>query len=552
MRALQSKPAPQTTPDQQAMPAGLANKKAAKPSKLMEATAGSNQADVGFNFTHVPVFPALPIQAKLTVGATDDPLEHEADRVADQVMRMPDAEPTVSTVSEQISRKCEACDKEDQEKSELQMKPADSVGKVGGAEYDELQSSGQPLDMATRAFFEPRFGYDFSRVRVHTDSEAVQMNRKLSAQAFTYNEDIYFGVGKTPGKNGLTAHELTHVIQQKSGSPLRASLIQRDTNSTDYMQGYQDGRNGDESHAVPRDGDALTDYNEGYAKGHYEFSQSLNPSQAVPGTKQDQTQGNYGSGYFQADIGPLDFAVEALSDLAPITLPAVYNAPGDYPIPGKTNVAMAKRIEDAPFIQRQDNPDADEGPHLSADAQLNVPLSFQLNAIWRDLSGWEFDLNSGKLVSHKKTANPFMQILREPQVSLITDAQGFSLQEAVTLINLNWWPSWVPQIENGLSFQASQRFAMFKGQLPTGGSAGMFGLQNQTEFHLYGGFSMAGSLSLNIFRDGKDVKLAPSGMFSMIFHFDGGKYLMPERVRMGLEPPFGSGPINPLRDNPWR
>jgi len=65
---------------------------------------------------------------------------------------------------------------------------------------------------------EPRFGADFSGVRVHTGGEAVQMNRELGAQAFTHGSDVYFGAGKSPGNNELTAHELTHVVQQNSDS----------------------------------------------------------------------------------------------------------------------------------------------------------------------------------------------------------------------------------------------------------------------------------------------------------------------------------------------
>ncbi|NOZ70116.1 MAG: DUF4157 domain-containing protein [Deferribacteres bacterium] len=69
---------------------------------------------------------------------------------------------------------------------------------------------------------ERRFGADFSSVRVHTDSNAVQMNRQLNAQAFTYGKDIYFGAGRySPGTASgrrLLAHELTHVVQQKYGT----------------------------------------------------------------------------------------------------------------------------------------------------------------------------------------------------------------------------------------------------------------------------------------------------------------------------------------------
>jgi hypothetical protein len=76
---------------------------------------------------------------------------------------------------------------------------------------------------------EPRFGADFSAVRVHTGSDAVQMNRELGAQAFAHGSDVYFGAGKSPGNNELTAHELTHVVQQtgngKSGQSIQAAPI---------------------------------------------------------------------------------------------------------------------------------------------------------------------------------------------------------------------------------------------------------------------------------------------------------------------------------------
>ncbi|GAA6615192.1 DUF4157 domain-containing protein [Scytonema sp. NUACC26] len=76
------------------------------------------------------------------------------------------------------------------------------------------KGQGSPLADDVRNFMEPRFGVDFSNIKVHTDSDAVQMSRELGAQAFTYGSDVYFGLGKSPGNNELTAHELTHVVQQ--------------------------------------------------------------------------------------------------------------------------------------------------------------------------------------------------------------------------------------------------------------------------------------------------------------------------------------------------
>ncbi|RKY26266.1 MAG: hypothetical protein DRP61_06140, partial [Candidatus Omnitrophota bacterium] len=85
-----------------------------------------------------------------------------------------------------------------------------------------LRGSEQPLPKSIRAFFESRFGYDFSHVRIHTDPEAAKLARALNAEAFTYGRDIYFGEGKyNPGTltgKRLLAHELTHVVQQRQWS----------------------------------------------------------------------------------------------------------------------------------------------------------------------------------------------------------------------------------------------------------------------------------------------------------------------------------------------
>lgn len=84
--------------------------------------------------------------------------------------------------------------------------------------HEVLNSSGQPLDESTRAFFEPRFQYDFSKVRVHTDSKAAQSARAVNALAYTVGRNVVFGAGLyTPGtstRSRLLAHELTHVVQQ--------------------------------------------------------------------------------------------------------------------------------------------------------------------------------------------------------------------------------------------------------------------------------------------------------------------------------------------------
>lgn len=87
---------------------------------------------------------------------------------------------------------------------------------------ESLRGGGQPLPESTRSFFEPRFGHDFSRVRVHHDARAAESARAINARAYTRGRDIVFGAGQyAPGTSSgqrLLAHELTHVIQQRGAA----------------------------------------------------------------------------------------------------------------------------------------------------------------------------------------------------------------------------------------------------------------------------------------------------------------------------------------------
>src|SRR2546426_7573479 len=101
-------------------------------------------------------------------------------------------------------------------------------GSVPPIVHEVLNSPGQPLDESTRAFMEPRFRHDFSRVRVHTDSQAAESARAVNALAYTVGPDIVLGAdqykpGTLAGRR-LLAHELTHVLQQ-SVTPRRAESI---------------------------------------------------------------------------------------------------------------------------------------------------------------------------------------------------------------------------------------------------------------------------------------------------------------------------------------
>ncbi|RPJ83833.1 MAG: DUF4157 domain-containing protein, partial [Acidobacteria bacterium] len=98
---------------------------------------------------------------------------------------------------------------------------APEVTPATAADIGHLRGGGRPLPPAAREFFEPRFGTDFSQVRLHADSRAAQAARSINARAFTVGHDIGLATGQyspdTDQGRQLLAHELTHVVQQRSG-----------------------------------------------------------------------------------------------------------------------------------------------------------------------------------------------------------------------------------------------------------------------------------------------------------------------------------------------
>lgn len=141
------------------------------------------------------------IQTKLTIGPANDVYEQEADRVAEQVMRMPDSsiraqdQPNVGINIQRIS-----------------ASGGNSLESDHGIQLN--QNGGSPLSTPTRTFMEPRFGIDFGHVRLHTDQQAHQTASRIQARAFTYRNHIWLGKGAGETDKGLIVHELTHVIQQ--------------------------------------------------------------------------------------------------------------------------------------------------------------------------------------------------------------------------------------------------------------------------------------------------------------------------------------------------
>ena len=226
------------------------------------------------------LFESSVIQAKLKIGQPNDIYEQEADRVAEQVMSMPEprlqrqaeeeeeeeeliqtkplaeqiiplvqrqgeeeeeetlqAKPFSSQITPLIERQAEPEEEEEEPEEEvLQTK-----GRTGHcpevipeleSRIQSLKGGGQPLPKSVRTFFEPRFGHDFSQVRIHTDGQASESVRKSNAKAYTVGRDVVFGAGQyaphsTEGK-GLLAHELAHVVQQRQAAPFaQASLSAR-------------------------------------------------------------------------------------------------------------------------------------------------------------------------------------------------------------------------------------------------------------------------------------------------------------------------------------
>jgi len=177
------------------------------------------------------------MQAKLTVNRPGDPFEQEADRIADQVVSMPEASPAFGRASTLVQRailqRCACREKEEEEERKVQRKEESASGlQEAPAGVSRLLASGggRPLDAETRAFMEPRFGHDFRQVRIHSDAQAADSARSVSARAYTVGRDVVFGAGQfSPGSTEgrrLLAHELTHVVQQ--GHAPGATTLQRD------------------------------------------------------------------------------------------------------------------------------------------------------------------------------------------------------------------------------------------------------------------------------------------------------------------------------------
>jgi|GEM_PF-2291872 len=184
---------------------------------------------------------------QLEIGEPGDRYEREADAVADRVVMNSSPADGAFVMAPQASgpsvqMKCKECEKEEavqmkrKDEEELQMKPAiqrSGSGKQVAApavssRITASQGQGSSLPAPVNKEMGTKMGADFSGVKIHTDTRAVQLNEDLGAQAFTTGSDIYFNSGKynpasRDGKH-LLAHELSHVVQQKADTAIQRRI----------------------------------------------------------------------------------------------------------------------------------------------------------------------------------------------------------------------------------------------------------------------------------------------------------------------------------------
>ena len=208
------------------------------------------------NVRRQPVEGTVP-QDKLSINMPGDRFELEADHVADQVLRMPNADPRVANFARggseelhrpaslvrlrlgpdsghrfgpEVQRRMSEGEEGEDEKivqTKARADRRDVSDHVASGVRSVLQSGGRPMAISEAAFFESRFGRSFDDVRIHTGARADAWTRSINARAFTVGSDIAFANGEygqgSPQSRRLLAHELTHTIQQTGG----AEVIQR-------------------------------------------------------------------------------------------------------------------------------------------------------------------------------------------------------------------------------------------------------------------------------------------------------------------------------------
>ncbi|MCL4833891.1 MAG: DUF4157 domain-containing protein [Caldilineaceae bacterium] len=192
--------------------AALENPGALHPSQVLQLQRAVGNRATGRLLTQ-------PIQRKLVVGPADDLYERQADVLAQGAVRSPDHREKAAVPSPVQRRTAHGAE-------------GGPVEETVARSIEQRRGGGQQLDTGVAGSMGRYFDTDFSRVRVHTGSEADTLNRSLNAKAFTTGNDIFFGKGQySPGSadgQELIAHELTHVVQQGGGDVQRQFVIRRE------------------------------------------------------------------------------------------------------------------------------------------------------------------------------------------------------------------------------------------------------------------------------------------------------------------------------------
>ena len=184
---------------------------------------------MGHDFGRIPLLPpaAAAIRTKLAINQPGDEYEQEADRVAEQVMRMPEPRRAGQCACGGTCSKCQS-ELSSPLPERLQTKSVSSRDAGQSAAppivHEVLASPGRPLDAEARAFMERRFGHDFGHIRVHCDERAGDSARVINALAYSAGHHMVFGAGHysptTTSGRQLLAHELAHSLQQQSSGGL--------------------------------------------------------------------------------------------------------------------------------------------------------------------------------------------------------------------------------------------------------------------------------------------------------------------------------------------
>ncbi len=168
-------------------------------------------------------------RAPLAVSSPHDAAEREASDVARRVVQMPQPSSRVASASPVLARSALRVQRAAQTTDAASTAPADTAARI-----QSRKTGGAPLPLPLRRYMEPRFGADFSAVRVHTDAEAARLSQRLGARAFTTGEHVFFGAGQfqpdTMAGRELVAHELAHTVQQ--GAAPQQQPVQRDVDVT--------------------------------------------------------------------------------------------------------------------------------------------------------------------------------------------------------------------------------------------------------------------------------------------------------------------------------